>query len=42
MARPYGDTALELRDLSKRFGETVALDGVSFAVGAGQMFGRRG
>ncbi len=30
---------LELRDLRKRYGETVALDGASFAVGAGEMFG---
>jgi ABC-2 type transport system ATP-binding protein len=32
-------SALELRDLRKRYGETVALDGASFAVGAGEMFG---
>ena len=31
--------ALELRDLSKRYRETVALDGVSFDVAEGQMFG---
>ena len=30
---------LELDDLSKRFGATVALDGLSFAVQPGQMFG---
>jgi ABC-2 type transport system ATP-binding protein len=30
---------LELRDLRKRYGETVALDGASFTVGAGEMFG---
>jgi ABC-2 type transport system ATP-binding protein len=35
MAEP----ALQLRDLRKRYGETVALDGVSFAVGEGEMFG---
>jgi ABC-2 type transport system ATP-binding protein len=31
--------ALELRDLHKRYGETVALDGASFAVAGGEMFG---
>jgi ABC-2 type transport system ATP-binding protein len=30
---------LELRDLARRFGHVVALDGISFAVEAGQMFG---
>jgi ABC-2 type transport system ATP-binding protein len=35
MAEP----ALQLRELRKRYGETVALDGVSFAVGEGEMFG---
>jgi ABC-2 type transport system ATP-binding protein len=30
---------LELRDLTRRYGAVVALDGVSFTVGAGQMFG---
>jgi ABC-2 type transport system ATP-binding protein len=33
------ETVLELRELRKRYGETVALDGVSFVVGAGEMFG---
>jgi ABC-2 type transport system ATP-binding protein len=33
------ETALELRDLRKSYGETVALDGVTFGVGAGEMFG---
>ncbi len=32
-------SALELRDLRKRYGGTVALDGASFAVGGGEMFG---
>jgi ABC-2 type transport system ATP-binding protein len=32
-------SALELRDLHKRYGETVALDGASFAVDGGEMFG---
>jgi ABC-2 type transport system ATP-binding protein len=30
---------LELRDVSKRYGDTVALDALSFAVPAGRMFG---
>ena len=30
---------LELRDLARRYGDVVALDGVSFTVGEGQMFG---
>jgi ABC-2 type transport system ATP-binding protein len=30
---------LELIDLTKRYGQTVALDGLSFEVGDGQMFG---
>jgi ABC-type Na+ transport system ATPase subunit NatA len=30
---------LELRDLARRYGDVVALDGVSFTVDAGQMFG---
>src|SRR5262245_52066086 len=30
---------LELRDLGKRFGDTVALDGLSFDVEPGQLFG---
>jgi ABC-2 type transport system ATP-binding protein len=33
------DAALEIRDLHKRYGDVVALDGVSFAVGGGEMFG---
>jgi ABC-2 type transport system ATP-binding protein len=33
------DPRLELIDLTKRYGDTVALDGLSFEVGAGQMFG---
>jgi ABC-2 type transport system ATP-binding protein len=31
--------SLELRDLRKRYGETVALDGASFTVGEGELFG---
>ena len=30
---------LELRDLARRYGDVVALDGISFSVAAGQMFG---
>jgi ABC-2 type transport system ATP-binding protein len=30
---------LELRDLARRYGDIVALDGISFTVEAGQMFG---
>src|SRR5512133_1000494 len=30
---------LELDDLRRRYGDTVALDGLSFAVGSGQLFG---
>jgi ABC-2 type transport system ATP-binding protein len=30
---------LELRDLARRYGDVVALDGISFSVGRGQMFG---
>jgi ABC-2 type transport system ATP-binding protein len=30
---------LELRDLARRYGDVVALDGISFTVGTGQMFG---
>jgi ABC-2 type transport system ATP-binding protein len=35
-------TFLEVRDLYKRYGDTVALDGVSFAVAQGEMFGLLG
>ena len=31
--------SLDLRDLRKRYGETVALDGASFTVGEGELFG---
>jgi ABC-2 type transport system ATP-binding protein len=30
---------LELRDLARRYGDVVALDGISFTVGKGQMYG---
>jgi ABC-2 type transport system ATP-binding protein len=30
---------LELRDLRRRYGDTVALDGLSFEVGSGELFG---
>ena len=32
-------TTLDIRDLHKRFGETQALDGMSFAVGDGELYG---
>lgn len=32
-------TTLEIRDLHKRFGETHALDGMSFTVGDGELYG---
>lgn len=32
-------TTLEIRDLHKRFGETQALDGMSFTVGDGELYG---
>ena len=41
MRPPSGTDAaiLELDGLRRRYGDTVALDGLSFAVGAGQLFG---
>ena len=36
-ARPIG--VLELQDLARRYGDVVALDGVSFSVEPGQLFG---
>ncbi len=38
-AVPPTDGALELLDLRRRYGEVAALDGLSFAVPAGQVFG---
>ncbi|WP_345787532.1 ATP-binding cassette domain-containing protein, partial [Acinetobacter baumannii] len=32
-------TTLEIRDLHKRFGDTQALDGMSFTVGDGELYG---
>ena len=32
-------TTLEIRDLRKRFGDTQALDGMSFSVGDGELYG---
>jgi ABC-2 type transport system ATP-binding protein len=40
--RPMNGTFLEVCDLQKRYGDTVALDGVSFAVAEGEMFGLLG
>ncbi len=39
MTGPDGGATLQLRGLSKRYGEKTALEDVSFSVGAGQMFG---
>lgn len=39
MDTPRTGNSLELRDLSKSYGSLVALDGLSFTVGEGQMFG---
>lgn len=36
------DTAIEVQDLRKRYGSTVAVDGVTFTVGAGEIFGLLG
>src|SRR5439155_3593371 len=35
-------TFLDVRDLRKRYGDTVALDGVSFTVAGGEIFGLLG
>jgi ABC-2 type transport system ATP-binding protein len=37
-----GDPVLEVADLRKRYGQTVALDGVTLAVEAGELFGLLG
>jgi ABC-2 type transport system ATP-binding protein len=39
MAQPAGEPALEARALARRFGETRALDGLSFAVRRGELYG---
>src|SRR6516162_7042617 len=41
-ASVMNDSFLEVRDLRKSYGATVALAGVSFAVGRGEMFGLLG
>ena len=33
---------IEVRDLTKRYGSTAAVDGVSFTVGRGEIFGLLG
>jgi ABC-2 type transport system ATP-binding protein len=37
--RPAGDVAIEVQGLVKRYGQLVAVDGVSFQVGRGEFFG---
>ena len=39
---PMPDLVLEVADVRKRYGATVALDGVSLAVEAGEVFGLLG
>lgn len=39
MTPPLAGPAVEIRDLRKSFGETVALDGISTEVAAGELFG---
>ena len=36
------DTVIEARDLTKRYGKAVAVDGISFTVGRGEIFGLLG
>ncbi len=38
-AQLHGETVIEARDISKRFGGTAAVDSVSLAVGRGEIFG---
>src|SRR5438445_6014059 len=40
--RPMSRTFLEVQDLHKRYGRTVALDGITFQVAEGEMFGLLG
>src|SRR4051812_19797437 len=42
MITPMPDAVLEVTDIRKRFGETVAIDGVSLTVEAGEVFGLLG
>ncbi len=36
------DTAIQVQDLRKRYGDTIAADGVTFTVAAGEIFGLLG
>jgi ABC-2 type transport system ATP-binding protein len=42
MRTDVGETVVQVRDLAKRYGEIRAVDGVSFDVGQGQVFGLLG
>jgi len=42
VARPVGSLVLECRDLRKRFGDLVAVDGVGFAIAEGETYGLLG
>ena len=39
MSAPSGDSAIEVRNLTRRFGAFTAVDAISFDVGAGEVFG---
>ncbi len=41
-AAPQGETVIEVRDLTRRFGDFVAVDGASFTVRRGEIFGLLG
>ena len=42
VARPVGSPVLECRDLRKRFGDLLAVDGVGFAIAEGETYGLLG